>query len=360
MRTYEEQTALILNKVNQHKIAKKKRIRMAYSLSVAFVIFASISGLAFARFGNLDLGSIFNSFFNNSAVEHRIDVGHTASEGGLELTLLSVFSDSHRAYLMIELKDFEGKRLSDSMAVLSHNNSAIGVESVIFDDAENKATMILSMLLARGVNEGDVINFQIDAVFSNFVGELDHIDFDFEKNDHFAWMMYFQGNRYEHTILGPWELSFTASAVIPSKKITVTPTGSQYLAMLQIECSPMATTVVAYSPRSRAVGGDVIDPADVYLDSTDTEAIDAWNSYVFELNAYMRSMIDYIYSFGAPYLTLKDGSVIPLVLTSSGFGDGSGEATYFGGYFDVQELHTITFCGEAYAFSDNGGDSHND
>ena len=350
MRTYEEQTALILKKVDQHNIAKKKRMRMVYSLSATVVLVAYISGLGFARFGNLDLGSIFNSFFNNSTTEHRIDVGHSASENGLEVTLLSVFSDSHRAYMMVELKDIEGERLSDSMVVLPHDNERIGVERVIFDDAENKATMILSMDSARGFSEGDVISLQIDAVFSNFVGELENIDFDFEKDDYVAWLMYFQGNRYEHTILGPWELRFTVSAVIPSKKITATPTGSQYLAMLEIECSPMETTITVYSPRSRAVGGDVIDPADVHLDSTDTVAIDAWNSYVFELNAYMRSMMDYIDSFGEPYLTLKDGSVIHLAMTFRGFGDGSGQVTYFGDYFDVQELHSITFCGVAYVF----------
>ena len=350
MRTYEEQTALILDKVSQHNIARKKRIRAINSITLAMVILFSFTGLAFAAYTNLDLGRIFNSFFNNPSVDQRIDVGHSVIESGLEVTLLSAICDSNRAYMMVEIKDTEGKRLSDSMIAVSIHRAGIGLEKVVYDDVENKATMILSMDLASGVSEGDVVHFEIDAIFSNFQGELEYIDFDFENNDHAAWVMYFCGNRYEHTILGPWEMNFTVNAQIPPKTISVSPTDSPYLAKLDIECSPMATIVSVISHRSREVGGDLIDPKDVFLNAEDTEAIDAWNRYIEEIDAYMFSMVDYIKSFGEPYLTLNDGSIISLALVGNSYGAGGGQATYFGDYFDIEELYSITFCGEEYIF----------
>ena len=350
MRTYEEQTALVLDKVSQYNIVKKKRMRIIHSLSLALVILISFSGLAFAAYKNLDLGKVFNSFFNNPSVVQRIDVGHTAVAGGLEVTLLSAICDSNRAYMMVEVKDIEGNRLSDSMITLSLNNNRIGVERVVYDDVEKKATMILSMELISGVSEGDIVHFGIDAIFSDFLGELEYVDFDFENNDQAAWLMYFNGNRYEHTIHGPWQMSFTVNAQIPPKTISVTPTDSPYLAKLDIRCSPMATTISVYSHRSREVGGDLIDPGDVFLDSRDTEAIDAWNRYVEETDAYLFSMVDYIGSFGDPYLTLRDGSTITLSLINNFHGAGGGEDNYYGDYFDIEELYSITFCGEEYVF----------
>ena len=350
MRTYEEQTALILDKVSQHSIARKKRIGVIHSLSLVAVILLSFSGLAFAAYTNLDLGRIFNSFFNNPSVDQRIDVKHTVIENGLEVTLLSAICDSNRAYMMVEIKDTEGNRLSDSMITVSLHRAGIGVEKVVYDDVEDKVTMILSMDIASSISEGDVIHFEIDAIFSNFLGELEYIDFDFENNDYEAWIMYFCGNRYEHTILGPWEMSFTVNAQIPPRTISVSPTDSPYLAKLDIECSPMATTISVISHRSREVGGDLIDAKDVYLNAGDNEAIDAWNRYVEETDAYMFSMVDYIRSFGEPYLTLTDGSIISLVRFRSSYVADGGQAYYFGDYFDIEDLYSITFCGEMYIF----------
>ena len=350
MRTYEEQTALILDKVSQHSIARKKRMRVIHSLSLVLVILVFLSGVALAAYTNLDLGRIFESFFNNPSVEQRIDVGQTVIEGGLELTLLSAIYDNDRAYIMVDVKDIENKRLSDSMIAVSFHRAGIGLEKVIYDDVENKATMILSMDLTSDVSEGDVIHFEIDAIFSNFLSELEYIDFDFENNDYEAWLMYFCGNRYEYTILGPWELGFTVNAQIPPKSISVSPTDSPYLAKLDIECSSITTTIDICSHRSREVGGDLIDPKDVFLDSRDSEAFDAWNRYVEEIDAYTFSMLDYIDSFGDPHLTLKDGSIISLTGIRSSFGADGGQAMYFGDYFEIRELYSITFCGEVYVF----------
>ena len=352
MRTCEEQTALILDKVSQHSISRKKRMRVIQSLSLVAVILLSFSGLAFARYTNLDLGRVFNSFFNNPSVDQRIDVGQTVIENGLEVTLLSAICDSNRAYVMLEIKDTEGQRLSESMIAVSLHRAGIGLEKVVYDDAENKATMILSMDLASGVSAGDVVRFEIDAIFSNFLGELEYVDFDFENNDNAAWIMYFCGNRYEHTILGPWQMSFTVNAQIPPKTISACPADSPFLAKLDIECSPIATTISIISHRSREVGGDLIDPKDVFLNAGDTEAIDAWNRYVEETDVYTLSMLDYIRSFGEPYLTLKDGSIISLSQVRSSHGADGGQADYFGDYFDIGDLYSVTFCGEVYVFDE--------
>jgi len=321
-----------------------------FVLAAIVVVILTFSGIALATFVNLDLGKVFNSFFSNPAADHKIDVGHTVSGGGLEVTLLSAFCGSNRAYMMIEVKDIESRRLSDSMAVVSSDIQRLGVYRVVYDDVENKAIVILSIESVPEVREGDVISFEIDAMFSSFVGELEGIDFDFENYDHAAWMMYFQGNRYEHTIVGPWQMSFVVSAEIHPVYITAVPADSQYLAKLEIECSPMATTIIMYSPRSREMGGDVLDPKDVHLHSSDTEAIAAWNRYVAELDSYTYSMMSYVSSFGEPFLTLKDGSIIALESITSSFGEGGGEAMYYGDYFDIGELYSITFCGEVYVF----------
>ena len=52
---------------------------------------------------------------------------------------------------------------------------------------------------------------------------------------------------------------------------------------------------------------------------------------------------------------LKDGSIISLAQVRSSHGAGGGQATYFGDYFDIGDLHSITFCGETYVFDKAAG-----
>jgi len=345
---------LTLGKIHSSTVYAKPRalprsFAKRFAIAAVVTVLIAFSGLAFATYSNRDLGNIFNTFFNNPSVDHKIDIEQTVSAGGLEITLLSAFCDSNRAYMMVEIKDIEGDRLSDTMVVVSQFSGGLGVERVVYDDSEDKATMILSQEFPSGISKSEVINIKIAAVFSDFIGELEYVDFDFENYDDMDWLMYFNGNRYEHTILGPWEMSFTVNAELSSKTLAAVPADSPYLAKIEISCSPMSTTIDMHS--HRLVNGELIDPGTVILQSDDTEAIAAWQRYVDELDAYTLGMRDYIDSFGAPYLTFKDGSTaILLVLYKAAYGCGDGQAIYSGDYFDIEQLHSITFCGEEYIF----------
>ena len=103
------------------------------------------------------------------------------------------------------------------------------------------------------------------------------------------------------------------------------------------------------------MGSDVIDPGDVFLDAEHPDEIEAWQRYVDELDAYSNNMRDYIDSFGEPYMTLKDGSIISLVPIGLASGEGGRVCFVFHTYFDIGELYSITFCGEAYIFDSAAG-----
>ena len=85
----------------------------------------------------------------------------------------------------------------------------------------------------------------------------------------------------------------------------------------------------------------MIDPGDVFLDVEHPDEIEAWQRYVDELDTYTNNLRDYIDSFGEPYMTLKDGSIISLVPIGLAFGGGGGYASYSSTYFDIGELYSI-------------------
>jgi len=281
------------------KSNKKRKVSKRVAVIAAIVaIFLALSSLALAAFTTLDFGRIFNSFFNNPAAEAvRIDVGQTIVSDGFEITLLSAFVDNNKAYMMVEMRDIEDKRLSNNMMAVAENVEGLGSEVVLYDETESVATMILSLFLAGPVNEGDTITIPISSILS----EISYSE---------------SGRQIENVITGSWEFSFVVITEMPERNITVIPVNETYFTKLEIECSPMTTTILKHVNSNVQIG----------------------------------KMIEFIDSFGYPYLKLTNDEIIILEPTGSIFDEDLGWSGYASEHFDINILHSITFCGEEYIF----------
>jgi len=160
----------IKNRCHQNvriSVVRKTGKRILLAAAVA-VIIISLSGVALAVSTGFDFGSFYNSMFNNPDAEGIIEVGETAVSNGLEITLLSAFVDRYTAYLTIEIKDLEGGRLSDAISVLNEaftdSIHAIFTGPVTYNEAENKATLALTVLYGKNIAELGTAAFSIDAI----------------------------------------------------------------------------------------------------------------------------------------------------------------------------------------------------
>jgi len=136
------------------------------------------------------------------------------------------------------------------------------------------------------------------------------------------------GNDYEHTITGPWELSFTVESEVPKKRLTVNPTDMPYIAQLDITCSPMSTQI------------SVTFSEDFTNDPDSPNAAQEFE----QLMAYMQS---------DRYLTLADGTRIELTTGDSmtmPHNPGDMYSSFRSAYYSVEDLRSITYYGKTFVF----------
>ena len=135
---------------------------------------------------------------------------------------------------------------------------------------------------------------------------------------------------YEHVIHGPWELSFTVTSELPQKSMTVYPIDSPYFAKIQIEVTPIKTVLIINPHGSRE------------LKENETTIQNP------EIN--LNEMVNYVFDTDWTYLTLKDGTTIPLTPSDTIFDTDIGWTSYRSEFFETEELHSLTFCGEEFIF----------
>ena len=153
----------------QKKAIKRRTGRRTLLVAAIAVAIISLSGVALAVSTGFDFGSFYNSLFNNPDVEEKIDVSQTAVSNGLEITLVSAVVDRYQAYLTIEIRDLEGDRLSDSMLVVIEDAAGevihyIFTGPIIYNEAENKATIPLTVLYGVNIAELGEAYIFIDAI----------------------------------------------------------------------------------------------------------------------------------------------------------------------------------------------------
>ena len=439
---YSEQSTDNIRQLFLQKAASRRKSGSGKRIFVRALIAAvlvALSGIAVAAGMGVDFGEIYNSFFNNPAAEHKIEIGQSVENSGLEVTLLSAFTDGSRAHALLELRDISEARLSDSIRILSKAyRYDISAGPVSYDEKANTATLALTFPLHEPVRMGDRLSLPVDTILSgverfdakpvafdlaahaldsagisqdewndaasggvkmpgtaaytgaeepNFILlpldktalALDGIDWAVVTNigvidgclhlqikhtdaynsdynyGHFhlldsegntvysyfdigingyremafeipgglsAYRMAFSGEKIENVVHGPWNMSFVIDSELPKQTITVTPAASLYFTEIDVTCSPISTSIWFYSEEVMGEGA--------------LEAI--------------RAMSDYYAGFEAPYLTLTDGSVIPLEFSGSAFDNAGGTADYESIYFDIGNLKSITICGEEYFF----------
>jgi len=448
----DENSNKIKNLFMQKTMKKRNPGKRIVLVAAVVAVFVTISGLALAVFTNYDLGRFFNSLFHNPAAdEYKIESGQTINTGGLEITLLSAFSDNYNVYMMLEIKDTEAGRLSESMVAYAENVENLFTNAVVYNEETNSVTMILNLFHYTDVNIGDSIEIYIDTILSNvlFV-ENQEVGFDISAHatntetstpeewtsavgeegvgsDSWAWddstasgdkpvplaignmdvpingvdwavvtnsgflngMLHIQvkhtdeynaffnrgffslidksGNTihnshsisagryeellfdigedatltdyklaisgvfYEYVIHGPWELSFTVTSELPLRSMTAFPIDSPYFAKIEVEVTPMKTVLVI-NPH----GSSELDENEV-----------TYHNIQIDLN----EMVNYVFGSDWTYLTLHDGSIVVLNPFDTIFDIDIGWASYQSEFFDIDELYSITFCGEEFVFN---------
>ena len=112
-------------------------------------------------------------------------------------------------------------------------------------------------------------------------------------------------------------------------------------------CSPVKVAIEITAPDVVIdENNKVVKPVDGYDDKTDEEKLDMQSVFISNIMGYYQS-------FDNPILTLDDGSVIVLERPESMFDYYGGSVWCSTNYFNIENLHSITFCGEEYFFDGN-------
>jgi hypothetical protein len=298
--------------------------KVAAMVVLAFVALSSVA-LAVSTARGYDIGHvgrigrIYDSFFSDPSEKDAIEVGQSAVNNGIEVALLSAYTDGQKVYAMIELTDTTGNRLSDSIEV--RNNSfdysyyLLNLGTTVYDGDANKARLGVTLNLFSKVSLGDVIALKIDEIVSMANGE-------------------------EQSIAGPWSISFAVGKVITERSLYAPVPNSPYYGSIEVSCSPLRTSVILYNNDSEKEAAEQRENEQY---ATVDEALE-----------WVKGRAAYIDSFGAPYLTLDDGRTIELMLGGSGWSsDKYSTAMGFDGeYFDIGSLRSLTILGEVYYFED--------
>lgn len=182
---------LTMNKIansTSYMPRENRRLKPLLALIAATVLLAALCGAAYATniFG---LGRIFDSFFNNQAAENRIEVGQSVEHNGIEITLLSAFTDGDIVYALVEIRDIEGKRLSETVRVLNNSFTysyhILNMGGTEYNDEENRVTLTLTLPLKQPVSIGEMFTLEIDEIVSGIMWvDSEVIDFDIASHVH--------------------------------------------------------------------------------------------------------------------------------------------------------------------------------
>ena len=155
---------------NRKTDKNKMKLKLLLPIAAVIILCVVLCGVALAAAGVIDFGRFYNSLFNNPDAEGKIEIAQTSESNGLEITLLSAFVDGYTAYYNIEIRDIEGTRISDSISVLNESYTAgihnISTGSVIYDDVEKKATLVLTVSYNYNIAELGTASLSIDTIMS--------------------------------------------------------------------------------------------------------------------------------------------------------------------------------------------------
>jgi hypothetical protein len=371
-----------------------RHMRRGVMLAAVITAFAVLTGAAFAAAGKLDLGSFYNSFFDNPEVTTAQVSGKTTVSSGIEVTLESAYSDGDVFHAAFTLRDTVGDRLrenyrnimfsfnADDLPVFPRSDFSgfgHGANTVILNEDGSLTVVISDSLGLLGPAEYvaaretghitlriNAIGFSVSGIGISDTDPVVAIDLWLDAD----------------TIYGEWDISFdfvapgadaTASwtAVAQSDylgDVTFTVTGAQtvirWLARNAVPYNPPEDELAAYdaaiaefeselaanpdyapfgtSERTNAITGVTVSAA-IYPQFGYQER---WNA---EVHKWITAMSELYSSAPAPYLTLKDGTVIALVNGYHGTFDNVGsEFDFYSAHFDIAQLESITFCGETF------------
>lgn len=147
--------------------------KLAVTLVAAVLLFA-MSTAVLAYTTGFELGDIFNSFFNNPAAAHVMDVDKVVVNNGIEMTLVSAHTDGANLSAMLIVRDLEGNRFDDDFDLVINNELRLRLgyvsTPVVYDN--QRGGFVMGINIAQlphfdNINVGDYFTFSVESVLSD-------------------------------------------------------------------------------------------------------------------------------------------------------------------------------------------------
>ena len=186
------------NKNTGRKFSMKKFATIA---AAAIMLFATTT-VVLATMFDLDLGDIFNSFFRNPAATNVMEVGVTAYDNGIEITMQYAHTDGQHVYAMLELRDLQGNRLcEDTKLMFCWTNMANVITPVVYDETQNRIIVgIGTMFSLSSIEIGDYVTISIMSILSG-AGFIEFEPLEFELYQHVTEQTMIPRAEWEKTVL---------------------------------------------------------------------------------------------------------------------------------------------------------------
>ena len=303
---------------------KKFFTKKLVSSVAAAVMLLIMSTVVFAAITDFDLGHIFNSFFNNPAV-NIIDVNQTAVDNGIEITFIYAYTDGNQIYAMIAMRDLESNRLDENMMLLSEipNHSFAVSTPIIYDETRGRFIMGISIIptsdaVTAPIGTGTDFSFSIKYILSGIVHDFGTSG-NYEAFNLGETYFYLVGATVDEVITGSWAFTFPINVQAERVFFTAEIRDSLFFERFSAEISPMVTNI-----RLTIIGGGQT--------ASDYELM---QSYF------------YFRRFEVPFITLNDGSKAELFDWGFTFAYPSNELifTKTSLYLDISQVYSITVLG---------------
>ena len=241
-RTFEKINMPVISKNVGEKFFSK---RIFVPLAAAIMLFIMSTAVLAAVIG-FDFGNIINSFFNNPATDSVIVADKTIVNSGIEITLLSAYTDGTHVYAMIAMRDLEAERIGENMLLLfggANAGSHAVTTPIIYDQAQ--AMYLLGIELMNispyEIKLGDYISFSIEYILFDVMHDAKYgEDMLFYLGD-----VYFNllSSTVGEVLQGPWNFTFAITAKAESITFSAEINDSQYFGRFYAEISHMVTTI---------------------------------------------------------------------------------------------------------------------
>jgi len=142
----------------------RQRSLRKWLLTAAAAVMLMITSTAVLA-GTTDFSSVFSRIFFNPTPENIMEPGKSVEADGIRMTLLYAYTDGTLIYILLELQDLEGDRLSRDMRLV--NNHFLRQQTrtrFVYSEVPGRYLYAATIMPGRPVGVGDDFRFFTDAI----------------------------------------------------------------------------------------------------------------------------------------------------------------------------------------------------